>query len=103
MTFEKEDIFYTGIDSNNLPAVCYAKMSKDRIEKKGVIVPLNYDITTINFRDPFVFKKEDYYLMLVGGENPENKGIIPVYKSFNKFDYDYIGNLKLKDYPLDIC
>lgn len=34
MTFEKEDIFYTGIDSNNLPAVCYAKMSKDRIEKK---------------------------------------------------------------------
>lgn len=99
MTFEKEDIFYTGIDSNNLPAVCYARISKDRIEKKGVIVPLNYDITTVNFRDPFVFKKEDYYLMLVGGENPENKGIIPVYKSFNKFDYNYIGNLKLKDYP----
>ena len=99
MTFEKKDIFYTGIDVNKLPAVCYATIDERKIEKKGVIIPLDENITTINFRDPFVFKKDDYFLVLVGGEDLENKGIIPVYKSFDNFNYDYIGNLKLKDYP----
>lgn len=99
MTLGKEIIFYTGIDSNKIPNVCYATIEKNRIDKKGVIIPLDPNITTINFRDPFVFSKNDYFLMLVGGESPDNKGIIPVYKSFNKIDYQYIGNLKLEDYP----
>lgn len=93
-------IYYTGIrDENNIPSVCYAELKENNIIKQGIICDYDERHTTYNFRDPYVFKKDNIYYMIVGGESLSNKGVLPIYSSNDPINFQYKGELKLMDYP----
>lgn len=92
-------VYYTGIKgSNKQPSICYATLDGNHISNKKMLIDYDPTLTTLNFRDPCVFKKNNHYIMLVGGEGLDNKGIFPVYVSENPYDFSYKGNLKLAEY-----
>ena len=53
---------------------------------------LPQNISKSDFRDPFIFKKNGYYYMLVGGKLNTDEGIIIVLKSekLDEFKFDFI-------------
>jgi len=74
-------VYYTGVDKNNIQNVCVADFNKEsKITKKSICVNHNSNITTRNFRDPFVFIKENTKYMIVGAEDLNNKGQIQLFK-----------------------
>ncbi|MCH4283903.1 MULTISPECIES: glycoside hydrolase family 32 protein [Bacillota] len=91
-------VYYTGIDQDDKANVCYGLLKQDKIDKQGVIVSLDKKITSDNFRDPCVFKKQDTYWMLVGGESVNGIGILPVYHGDTFHTFTYQGNLNLQNH-----
>lgn len=57
-------------------------------------IPKGY---TGHVRDPKVFKKDDKYFMLLGAQNNNNKGAIIVYQSNNSIDWNFKGELEVKN------
>lgn len=57
-------------------------------------IPKGY---TGHVRDPKVFKKDDNYYMLLGAQKDNKKGAIIVYQSKNSIDWDFKGELKIKN------
>lgn len=92
-------IYYTGIrGEKDISSICYAQLKEDTVVKKGIIYDFDEKYTTHNFRDPFVFKKDKKYYMIVGGEDLNNKGILLMYRGNDYTNFEYQGNLKLMDY-----
>ncbi|MBP3040266.1 sucrose-6-phosphate hydrolase [Bacillaceae bacterium Marseille-Q3522] len=95
-------IYYTGIRREGgqlLPSIVYATFENGEVRKAGIIEDVDFKRTTENYRDPFVFKRGDDYYMIVGGESPENRGILLVNKGSSPTEFKPMGNLKIMDYP----
>lgn len=89
-------IYYTGVrGEEKTPSVCYAEFEQNEVLNKKLLIDYNPILTTLNFRDPCVIKKDNEYIMLVGAENNDNQGIITLFKSSTPYDFTYVGNLKL--------
>ncbi|WP_319468984.1 sucrose-6-phosphate hydrolase [uncultured Trichococcus sp.] len=101
---DKEDIhfYYTGIRKEKdslLPSTVHAILKDDRIEKLEVIEDVDFTKTTDNFRDPFVYRSNEKYYMITGGESPDSKGVLLFSEGDNPFEFVHKGMLKLMDYP----
>lgn len=97
---EKIHIYYTGIEGEQkVPHTCHGMFDGKKIQERKEILSVNDQITTNNYRDPYVWKKDGQYYMLVGGQSPENKGILLLYKGETPEQFEYTGNLDLGNYP----
>ena len=98
-------LYYTGNvkgDNNERQSYqCLATYHKDgTIEKQGVIIEKQPDGYTANFRDPFIFIKDEIYYMVLGIQNNDLKGKVIIYKSKDAVKWEIIGELKtnMKDF-----
>lgn len=78
---DRNTIYYTGVNEENEQNVCIAEFDKaERIINKEVLIPLDKNVTTRNFRDPYVFEKKGIKYMIVGAELVNGKGAFLLYK-----------------------
>jgi len=84
-----------GKDYKQVQCIAY---SEDGIEFKkidqnpvidGALIPP--DSSSVDFRDPGLFKLGDHYYVLIGTNDGVNKGQILLYESSNLVDWKYIG------------
>ncbi|HBG7259420.1 glycoside hydrolase family 32 protein [Clostridioides difficile] len=61
-------------------------------------IPKGY---TGHVRDPKVFKRKDKYFMLLGAQTSDKKGVIIVYESKNSIDWNFKGELNVKNIDED--
>lgn len=54
-------------------------------------VPENIGIRTEHFRDPKVWKHNDFYYMVVGVQTAEESGAVVLYKSQNLIDWEFVN------------
>ncbi|WP_345240825.1 sucrose-6-phosphate hydrolase [Pontibacillus salipaludis] len=96
---EAVHLYYTGnvMKPDGLPyqSQVHAIMHEDfTVEKIDLVVDGPPDGFTHNFRDPVVWKKEDTYYMLVGGETADHVGAIALYESSDAHQFSYKGIIK---------
>ncbi|MDE3524223.1 GH32 C-terminal domain-containing protein [Clostridioides difficile] len=81
-----------------------AIMNKDgkitKYENNPIVseIPKGY---TGHVRDPKVFKIKDKYFMLLGAQTSDKKGVIIVYESKNSIDWNFKGELNVKNIDED--
>lgn len=96
----KTYLYYTGIQGKEqIPNTCFAEFDGEKILNRKKLFTTNPALTTLNYRDPYVWKKDDTYYMLVGGENPNHQGILLMYAGSMPDQFTYIGNVDIGDYP----
>lgn len=96
----KIHIYYTGVEGEQkIPHTCHGLFNGETITDRKDILSVNPDVTTNDYRDPYVWKKGDWYFMLVGGQSPEKKGILLLYRGKTPEHFKYAGNLDLGNYP----
>lgn len=89
-------IYYTGIEDEEMtPCTCYARFDGKVLKDRKKIVEMDPSLTTMNYRDPYVWKRDDEYWMLTGAENKEHKGILMLYRGKKSDSFEYFGQLKL--------
>lgn len=89
-------IYYTGIENEEMiPCTCYARFDGENLTDRKKIVEMDSDLTTINYRDPYVWKRAGKYWMLTGAENKEHKGILMLYRGGKSDSFEYCGQVKL--------
>ncbi|WP_226581636.1 glycoside hydrolase family 32 protein [Halobacillus litoralis] len=88
-------LFYTGnIDGENGAEEEYqcAAVSNDAVtfEKKGVVIerPEGY---TANFRDPKVWREDDYWYLVVGAQSVDMQGKVVLFRSHDLTNWEYLG------------
>ncbi len=97
---ERTYLYYTGIQGKEqIPNTCYAEFDGENIVNRKKLFGAESSVTTMNYRDPYVWKKENNYYMLVGGESPAHKGILLMYEGSTPDRFTYIGNLDIGNYP----
>lgn len=93
-------VYYTGVSGDEkFPSVCKADFEGEKVVNKRRLFPMDPTVTTRNFRDPFVWKKDEQYYMINGGESKENRGVITVHQSSDGENYIYKGLLKISESP----
>ena len=93
---EKVHVFYTGIENEEMiPCTCYARFDGDKLTDRKKIVEMDPDQTTMNYRDPYVWKRDSEYWMLTGAESKEHEGILMLYRGKQADSYEYAGRVRL--------
>ena len=94
-------LFYTAnykTENGKIPKQAVAIMDKaGNIEKyinNPIIDGAPVDMTG-EIRDPFVFRKDEKYYMLLGAKSKKEKGALLLYTSENLLKWDYIGEISL--------
>ncbi|MDR1656777.1 MAG: sucrose-6-phosphate hydrolase [Deltaproteobacteria bacterium] len=96
-------LFYTGnsADENQKRLSCqmHALMDKNGkfIKDPGPIIsgpPAGY---TAHFRDPQVFRYDQGYRMIIGGQRQNGEGAILIYRSYDLRKWDFAGELDFTD------
>lgn len=98
-TREEGDIvfYYTGVDSNKIQNVCKAKMNVyGNIAEKELCVKQDSSLTTMEFRDPCIFRTNTQTYMIVGGQSLEKKGIVLLYRRIHD-SFQYQKNLTIPE------
>mgnify|MGYP004563341987 CR=1 FL=1 len=95
------ELFYTGNvkDENDNRKVyqCRATLDKDgNFIKKGPVIDKVADGYTAHFRDPYVYKKDDKYIMIIGTQTKEEKGRAVVYTSYDLEKWTFEGEMKTR-------
>ena len=97
-------LFYTAnykIENGRIPKQAVAIMDKEgNIEKyinNPIIDGAPADMTG-DIRDPFVFRKDEKYYMLLGAKSKKEKGALLLYTSEDLLKWDYMGEISL---PID--
>lgn len=97
-------LFYTAnykTENGKIPKQAVAMMDKDgNIEKyinNPIIDGAPADMTG-EIRDPFVFRKDEKYYMLLGAKSKKEKGALLLYTSEDLLKWDYMGEINL---PID--
>ncbi len=92
-------IYYTGVDGR-IASIHLAKSEDDDLlvwNKPDSINPLVAESPFLDqgkdFRDPFVFRENDSWYMIIGSGTPEGAGTLPLYKSDDLENWDLIGSL----------
>ncbi len=97
---DKIRIYYTGIqDENSSPCTCYGTIEHNSIENRQKLIDVNPELSTMNFRDPYVWKKDQQYYMLTGAESQDGKGILMFYSGNQPDKFQYNGILDIGSYP----
>lgn len=97
---EDRIVYYTGIDKQHQANVSYGSLDAyGNIQKQGILVTLPKHVSTENFRDPFVWKDEQGYHMLVGGESLEHKGVLLCFHGATSTSFTYSGMVEIPEYP----
>lgn len=99
-----EDLYciYTGVSDNDVQKQILARYSEKekRFEKLGIVLELDKNVRendVKNFRDPKVFKKGDYYYVLVGTRNNlTSERQINIYRTLDFKDIEFL-NILYKD------
>ncbi|MCA1011288.1 glycoside hydrolase family 32 protein [Halobacillus halophilus] len=91
-------LFYTGnhVTEERIPnpSQVYASMDKHlNITKGSPITDEPAPGFTHNFRDPVVFKRENIYYMLVGGETKEGEGALALYQGESMHQLSFQGKV----------
>ncbi len=55
-----------------IPCTCYARFDGEKLTDRKKIVEMDPDQTTMNYRDPYVWKRDSEYWMLTGAESKKN-------------------------------
>lgn len=104
MTFYDEGnyhVYYTGIVKEGddlVPTTVHARIKNEKIEKTGVIETVDLSLYTYNFRDPFVFKRNNLYYMITGAEDIHHQGVLLLSKSLSPDKgFERLGEIELKD------
>ena len=95
-------LYYTGIRKEGddlLPATIHAVVEDGEIKKTGIIEDIDRTKTTMNFRDPFVFKRQEQYYMITGAENCQHEGILLLSQGDSPTNFQPAGTIRLMDYP----
>ena len=93
---EKVHVFYTGIENEEMiPCTCYARFDGEKLTDRKKIVEMDPDQTTMNYRDPYVWKRDREYWMLTGAESKEHEGILMLYSGKQADSYEYAGRVRL--------
>lgn len=96
----KAHLYYTGIeDEKGTPCTCYAKFDGKQISERRKLCAVDPEVTTLNYRDPFVWKRGENYYMLVGGESREHQGIFLLYQGTAPDQLRYRGITDLGAFP----
>lgn len=78
---EAHQVYYTGVGNGNEQNVCRAIFDdQEKIVNKEIVVKVDRNITTHNFRDPFVFRKNGIEYMIVGAELVTGEGAFILYE-----------------------
>lgn len=92
--------FYTGVNPDySIQTQCMAigspdLMSWEKYSENPVIGDVPPDIGTIKeFRDPYVWKQDDLWLMVVGTLKEDFGGAVLLYRSQNLVDWEYLNPL----------
>lgn len=89
-------LYYTGICSREKePCTCTAWFDGHRVAHREKLLARDPEVTTINYRDPCVWKNHQGYQMLVGGESPDGKGVLLWYSGTQPHQFAYRGLLDL--------
>lgn len=105
MAFQEEEqvhLYYTGIRKEGeqlLPSSVHAVIEEGEIVKTGIIEDVDLTKTTENYRDPFIFKREEDYFMIVGAESLTNEGVLWLSKGRTPTSFERLGTIDLGDYP----
>lgn len=92
-------LFYTGIKGDDkIPTTLHAQIKDGELKPKRAIARWDPTVSTLNYRDPFVYERDGSYYMLVGAEDLDHKGIIMLYKGVSPTEFTYVGKLKLMDH-----
>ncbi|USD31654.1 MULTISPECIES: sucrose-6-phosphate hydrolase [Vibrio] len=91
-------LFYTANlldeEQNRFPTQVMAVMDKEgKIDKKGVVVDVNFESYTSEFRDPILVDRDGEYHMLIGAQGHDEKGKLAYYRGNAIDDYEYVGNI----------
>ena len=46
---------------------------------------------TIHFRDPKVWREDDHFKMIIGGQKEDGRGHVLIYQSDDLINWDYLG------------
>lgn len=99
MALREEDgarLYYTGLSSaGQEPCTCTALFDGRQITRREKLLDRDPAVTTINYRDPCVWKKGESFHMLVGGESLEHKGVLLFYSGTRADRFSYRGLLDL--------
>lgn len=97
-------LFYTAnykTENGKIPKQAVAMMDKDGNIEKHINNPIidgaPADMTG-EIRDPFVFRKDEKYYMLLGAKSKKEKGALLLYTSEDLLKWDYMGEINL---PID--
>lgn len=94
-------IFYTGVNEGNTAQVQFIATSSDNLlntwqkyDGNPIIkdVPVEANQTS-DFRDPFVWKEDETWYMLVGSEIAGQGGVVFLYQSDDAINWDYMHPL----------
>ena len=93
---EQVQVFYTGIENEEMiPCTCYARFDGEKLTDRKKIVEMDPNQTTMNYRDPYVWKRDSEYWMLTGAESKEHEGILMLYRGKQADSYEYAGRVRL--------
>lgn len=93
-------IYYTGVVGNDkIPSTIKADFRENSFINKRQILKWDEQLTTLNFRDPFVWKLKDSYMMLTGAQNLQNKGQLTLHRSLDGENFESLGYLLLATAP----
>lgn len=99
-------LIYTGFNENgggeNIRQVQCLASSSDGInfKKHGIVIDSNQlpeGYLKTDFRDPYIFKKNNFFYVLIAAKTLNNKGRILMYKSKNLFDWVFVSDILDKD------
>ena len=96
---EELKLYYTGnvkeTNDERNSYQCLATYHKDgTIEKHGVIIEKQPEGYTSHFRDPYIFRKNEIYYMVLGSQNNDLSGKAILYKSQDSVKWELLGELQ---------
>lgn len=96
----QEQVYYTGVHGpDKLPSVCKADFKNEKLTNKRTLFEMDSNLTTRNFRDPYVWAHNGYYYMLNGAETLDNKGVMTLHQSSDGESFEYKGLLNIQSAP----
>ena len=92
---ENYDYINNGRGSNTILAI---SDGNNIISKKCLLTNEDYPKNfTCHIRDPKVWKENDNYYMVLGGRTKEDKGVILLYKSLDKINWNFLNIIENKN------
>lgn len=95
-------VFYTANYKQNIDEInftrkqsqCVANFNDGKLTNKKIVIENNENYTG-HFRDPAIFKQNEYYYMLLGAQDQNLKGKLVLYKSIDGLNYHFLKEIEI--------